>query len=79
VLLVLSAVLRWTAVGLLCGTGCSIGAYLLLRHAFAGFGSGLPLSMLCAATALFLASGCAGLLPASRAASVDPMQALRNE
>jgi predicted permease len=77
--LVFTGVLRLTAVGLLCGAVFSIGAYLLLRHVFAGFGSGLMLSMLAATAALFLAGGCAGLPPASRAASVDPMQALRNE
>ncbi|ACO33275.1 MULTISPECIES: ABC transporter permease [Acidobacterium] len=78
-LLVLRAVLRWTAVGLLCGAACSVAASLLLRHAFAGFGDGLALSILLSTAALLLAGSCAGLLPAYRAASVDPMQALRNE
>jgi predicted permease len=78
-LLVLLAVLRWTAIGLLCGAACSVAASLLLRHAFAGFGNGLALSLLLSTAALLLAGSCAGLLPAYRAASVDPMQALRNE
>ena len=38
-----------------------------------------PLSFVLAIAAMIVVSGCAALLPARRAASIDPMQALRSE
>jgi ABC-type antimicrobial peptide transport system permease subunit len=38
-----------------------------------------PLSFVLAVAAMIVVSGCAALLPARRAASIDPMQALRSE
>lgn len=77
--LVLLGVLRWTGIGVACGAMLSVAAYLVLRHFFADFGDGIGISIGSAAIALTLAGVMAGWLPARRAASVDPMEALRNE
>lgn len=77
--LVLSSVLRWTTMGILCGATFSVAAYLILRHFFADFGGGVITSIFCSTVALSVAGAMAGLLPARRAATVDPIEALRNE
>jgi predicted permease len=79
VYLILSSVLRWTAVGTVCGAAFSVAAYFLLRHFFVDLGGGVLTSILWASVALTVAGAMAGLLPARRAASVDPMEALRSE
>lgn len=70
---------------LLVVTGLAIGAVLaataaaLLRHVFAGFGGGIAPSLAIAAVAMLAVGVVAGAIPALRAASIDPMQALRME
>lgn len=77
--LVLRGVFIWIVAGLGIGIALSVPATILLRHSFAGFGSG-EISSLGVAMLILLAIGTlAGLLPAFRAASVNPVQALRNE
>jgi predicted permease len=70
----------WTAaVGLLAGSLGSIAAVRLLRSMLFGVIPFDPLSYLAAGTLLLMVVFLSGLLPARRAASVEPMQALRSE
>jgi hypothetical protein len=57
----------------------SVAATILLRHVFADFGTGEISSLGVAVLTLLAIGTLAGLLPAFRAASVNPVQALRNE
>jgi ABC-type antimicrobial peptide transport system permease subunit len=77
--LVLRNAMTWVVVGLTSGVLLSITATLLLRHVFVSFGGGAALSLAAAALLLFAVAGCACLIPARRAASIDPMRALRTE
>lgn len=80
---VVSLILKQALV--LVAAGLAIGALLatlmtaLLRHAFAGFGGGIAQSLIVAAATMLAVGVLAGLIPALRAASIDPMQALRSE
>jgi len=67
------------AIGLALGAGASFAASMLLRSVFAEFGGGTATSLGVAAAAMLLVGGLAGLIPALRAASVDPVVALRTE
>ena len=70
----------WTAViGLLTGGLGSIAAVRLLRSMLFGVAPFDPLSYCAAATLLLLTVFLSGLAPARRAASIQPMQALRTE
>jgi ABC-type antimicrobial peptide transport system permease subunit len=50
-----------------------------LRKSFAEFGGGIFWSLLLSGLALLVVGALAGLIPALRAASVDPAKALRAE
>jgi predicted permease len=70
----------WTAaVGLLIGGLGSIAAVRLLRAALFGVAPFDPISYCAAAVFLIITVFVAGLAPARRAASIEPMQALRTE
>lgn len=66
-------------VGLVAGGLGSIAAVRLLRSMLFNVAPFDPISFSCAAIALALTVIVAGVMPARRAASIEPMQALRNE
>jgi ABC-type antimicrobial peptide transport system permease subunit len=80
---VYSLVLRqagWlTGAGLSIGMVCSVGASLLIRNLLFGVQAWDPVTLCCVAALLGLASMAASFLPARRAASVNPTDALRAE
>ena len=80
---VYSLVLRqagWlTGTGLSIGMVCSVGASLLIRNLLFGVQAWDPVTLCCVAALLGLASMAASFLPARRAASVNPTDALRAE
>jgi predicted permease len=65
--------------GLGIGAALSAAACAILRKTFTGFGGGIFSSLSWAALALLVVGLLAGLIPALRAASVDPVKALRSE
>lgn len=77
--LVMKGALAWVGAGLVIGACLSIFAVSLLRQMFSGFGGGIVLSLGMAMLALLSVGGVAGMLPAKRAASIDPAKTLRNE
>lgn len=77
--LVMKGALTWIALGLVIGAGLSFFATSALKQVFTSFGGGVISSLLMATAALFAVGMMAGLIPARRAASVDPAKALRNE
>jgi predicted permease len=68
-----------TGTGLAIGLICSIGASLPIRSLLFGVQPWDAVTLSCVATLLAVASIAASFIPARRAASVDPMQALRSE
>jgi predicted permease len=68
-----------TGTGLAIGLICSIGASLSIRSLLFGVQAWDAATLVCVATLLACASIAATFIPARRAASVDPMQALRSE
>jgi len=80
---VYSLVLRqagWlTGTGLSIGMVCSLGASLLIRNLLFGVKAWDAVTLCCVAAVLGLASMAASFLPARRAASVNPTDALRSE
>jgi ABC-type antimicrobial peptide transport system permease subunit len=77
--LVLKGALAWVFTGLGIGIVFSLVANTLLRQSFAAFGSGMVASLVMAVFALFAVGMLAAFLPARRAASIQPVQALRSE
>jgi predicted permease len=77
--LVLSSSALVAGLGLLIGGLGSIAAVRLLRAMLFGVAPFDPVSFGAAAVALLLALFAAGFIPARRAASIEPMQALRSE
>ena len=67
------------AAGLAIGAAMSALTAALLRRVFVDFGGGVVPSLGLAAVALLGVGLVAGLIPALRAASVDPVKALRTE
>jgi predicted permease len=65
--------------GLGIGAALSAAAAAILRKIFTGFGGGIFSSLGLAAVTLLAVGLVAGLIPALRAASVDPVKALRTE
>ena len=77
--LVLRQATRLVLVGLILGLAGAIGAQRLLESALFGIRPGDPVFIMMAGGLLLIAGLAAAYLPAVRAASVDPMQALRSE
>jgi ABC-type antimicrobial peptide transport system permease subunit len=76
-------VLRGALWQILIGLGLGIPAALFVGHLMAsllyGIGSYDPLALAGATLVLGLCAAAAGFIPARRAASIEPMQALRTE
>jgi macrolide transport system ATP-binding/permease protein len=68
-----------TAVGLAIGLVCSVGASLFMRNLLFGVQAWDAVTLSCVAVLLGLASMGASFVPARRAASVNPVEALRAE
>jgi macrolide transport system ATP-binding/permease protein len=68
-----------TAAGLTIGLACSIGASISIRKLLFGVQAWDAITLVCVAVSLGLASVAASFLPAHRAASVNPVEALRAE
>ncbi len=68
-----------TLAGLAIGLFCSLGTSMLMRSLFFGVQAWDPVTLVCVAVLLGLASMAASFLPARRAASIDPVEALRAE
>jgi ABC-type antimicrobial peptide transport system permease subunit len=77
--LVLHGVIRVVLLGIVIGGLGSVAAVHLLRSMLFGVAPYDPVSYCLAAILLLLTVLLSGLVPARRAASVDPMQALRSE
>lgn len=77
--LVLRQATRLVLVGLILGLAGAIGAQRLLESTLVGIRPGDPVFIMMAGGLLLIAGLAAAYLPAVRAASVDPMQALRSE
>ncbi len=65
--------------GLLLGLPLAVGAGRLISNQLDGVSSWDPLALLVATSALPVSAFVAAIIPASRAASISPMNALRNE
>jgi macrolide transport system ATP-binding/permease protein len=68
-----------TAIGLVCGLVCSVGASLLIRNLLFGVKFWDVTILACVVITLAVVSVLASFLPARRAASVNPVVALRAE
>jgi predicted permease len=68
-----------TAVGIVVGLGCSIGAATLIRNLLFGVQSWDVSTLIAVAATLVVATLIATYIPARRAASVNPVEALRAE
>ena len=77
--LVLGNALVWVACGLLLGLALAVIADSTLTHFFAAFGGGIATSLVTGACIITAAGILAGLIPALRAASIEPGTALRSE
>jgi predicted permease len=77
--LVLEGASRRVLGGLILGVPLAIGAGRLISSQLYGVSSWDPLALVIAASALAASAFVAALIPASRAASISPMSALRNE
>jgi ABC-type antimicrobial peptide transport system permease subunit len=65
--------------GLLLGLPLAVGAGRLISSQLYGVSSWDPLALIVAAGALAVSASVAAIIPASRAASISPMNALRSE
>lgn len=77
--LVLGESLLLVTVGIACGVPLALGATRLIRNMLFGVGAADPVALAAAAVMLAAVALLAGLVPARRAAKVDPMVALRCE
>jgi putative ABC transport system permease protein len=78
-LMVLRQTVRKLAVGLAIGIGGALMLTRLMGSLLFGIGATDPLAFFLAATLLLIAALVASFIPARRAATVNPMSALRNE
>jgi len=79
VALVLRGVMVQIGIGLGLGIPAALLAGYLLKSQLYGVSAFDPLAIAAAAGSLLLCAAYAGFVPARRAASIDPMQALRTE
>jgi ABC-type antimicrobial peptide transport system permease subunit len=77
--MILGQAARLIAVGLILGLAGAIAVQRLLQYLLFGIRPGDPVFIIIAGGLVSLAGLAAAYLPAVRAASVDPSQALRNE
>jgi predicted permease len=77
--LVLRGAFKHVLIGLLAGLPLAIGAGRLISAQLYGVSSWDPFALSVAATALAICAFFAAIIPASRAASISPMNALRTE
>lgn len=77
--MVLREVLVLTAVGLAVGFSCAWGAMSTLKSFVFGMKAADPLMMMSAAAILVAVLVLAGFAPATRAARIDPLTALRHK
>jgi predicted lysophospholipase L1 biosynthesis ABC-type transport system permease subunit len=77
--LIMKSALAWVGIGLAIGIATSFFATSMLKTVFTFFGEGVVSSLALATAALLVVGGVAGLVPARRAAGIDPAKTLRNE
>ena len=77
--MVLGSVARMTVVGGIIGLALALGAGWAVRSQLFGMSSFDPTAIISSAVLLVVVALCAGIVPARRAARVDPMLALRYE
>jgi ABC-type antimicrobial peptide transport system permease subunit len=77
--MVMRGVLNRVLIGLLAGVPLAIGAGRALSAELYGVSNWDPFALLVAAGALAVCAFCAAIIPATRAASISPMNALRIE
>ena len=77
--LVMKSALAWVVIGLVIGIVMSFFATSVLKQVFTSFGGGVVSSLTVAMVALLTIGGLAGLVPARKAASIDPAKTLRSE
>jgi len=77
--MVLGGAFNRVLVGLALGLPLAVGAGRLISAQLYGVPSWDPLALTIAAIALAVCSFCAAVIPANRAASIQPMNALRTE
>jgi ABC-type antimicrobial peptide transport system permease subunit len=77
--LVLAGAFRRVLIGLILGIPLAVGAGKLISAQLYGVVSWDPAALVIATTALAICSFFAAIIPASRAASISPMDALRIE
>ena len=70
---------RLITAGVIAGAFLSLALGSLVRSQLYGLEAHDPMTLLAAVTALSLAAGLAGFIPALRASRVDPVSALRQE
>jgi predicted permease len=76
--IVLQGAFTRVAIGLLLGLPLAVGAGRLISSELYGVSSWDPLALMVAAGALAISAFFASIIPASRAASISPMETLRN-
>jgi ABC-type antimicrobial peptide transport system permease subunit len=77
--LVLRETLFLVAIGIAIGLPVALAAARLIKGFLFGLSANDPLTIALAASLMLAVAALAGYLPARRAASVDPMDALRHE
>jgi predicted permease len=77
--MILGGAMRQTVIGLLIGIPFALAAGRLLQSQLYGVSGWSPLPLVASSILLFLSALLAGVVPARRASSIEPMQALRAE
>lgn len=77
--MILREALVLVGIGLAAGAGLALSAQRVLTHFFVAMGTGVAQSLAMSAVLLLITASLAALLPAGRAASIEPVQALRRD